>query len=94
MEVRRNVVHVFLKKTRAGQVDVANYGTVVKSGWGDVSYELSLSYIIAIDSYSKLKIAISNNVLETLNILKNEMKMMFLLVFAKRMILCCLIAGP
>ena len=38
VEVRRNVVHIFLKKTRAGQVDVALYGTVVKSGWGEVSF--------------------------------------------------------
>ena len=30
------MVHIFLKKTRAGQVDVAVYGTVVKSGWGEV----------------------------------------------------------
>jgi len=35
VEVRRNVVHIFLQKTRAGQVDVAVYGTVVKSGWGE-----------------------------------------------------------
>ena len=28
VEVRRNVVHIFLQKTRAGQVDVAVYGTV------------------------------------------------------------------
>ena len=40
VEVRRNVVVIFLQKTRAGQVDVAVYGTVVKSGWGEVSLEL------------------------------------------------------
>ena len=35
VEVRRNVAHIFLKKTRAGQVDIAHYGVIVKSGWGD-----------------------------------------------------------
>ena len=35
------MVHIFLQKTRAGQVDVAVYGTVVKSGWGEVC-----SYIV------------------------------------------------
>ena len=44
VEVRRNVVHIFLQKTRAGQVDVAVYGTVVKSGWGEVcSYKVLLA---------------------------------------------------
>ena len=46
VEVRRNVVHIFLQKTRAGQVDVAVYGTVVKSGWGEVcSYNTSCLFI-------------------------------------------------
>ena len=34
MEVKRNQVHSFVKGTRSGSVDVALYGTVVKSGWG------------------------------------------------------------
>ena len=34
MEVKRRLVHIFLKKTRGGSVDVAIYGSVVKSGWG------------------------------------------------------------
>ena len=32
---RRNVDHIFLKNIHAGHIDVAQYGTVVKSGWGD-----------------------------------------------------------
>ena len=34
VEVRRNVVEKFLRKTKQGQVDPAQYGTVVKSGFG------------------------------------------------------------
>ena len=34
VEVKRRLVHIFLKKTRGGSVDVAIYGNVVKSGWG------------------------------------------------------------
>ena len=34
MEVQRYKAPIFLKKTKAGNVDVAAYGTVIKSGWG------------------------------------------------------------
>ena len=41
VEVRRNVVHIFLQKTRTGQVDASVYGTVFKSGLGEVcSYSI------------------------------------------------------
>ena len=36
VEVRRHAIHIFLVRTRAGQVDVDLYGTVLKSGWGEV----------------------------------------------------------
>ena len=34
VEVKRNQVHTFVKRTKSGSVDVAQFGTVVKSGWG------------------------------------------------------------
>ena len=36
VDIPRYLVNLFLKKVRSGQVDVSHYGTVVKSGWGEV----------------------------------------------------------
>ena len=35
VEVNRELISVFLQKTRAGNIDVAHFGRVVKSGWGN-----------------------------------------------------------
>lgn len=35
VEVHRELVSVFLQKTRAGNIDVAHFGRVIKSGWGN-----------------------------------------------------------
>ena len=35
VETKRHLVSVFEKKVRSGLVDVAQYGRVIKSGWGD-----------------------------------------------------------
>lgn len=41
VEVVRSVVDAFMQKTRAGTIDVARFGTVLQSGWGQDPDEAS-----------------------------------------------------